>query len=221
MSEKSLAEQVLDLQLQRTIGSYPDFLQQKGFDQLPGFFEKLYAPNNRKAQVEVVKKLREKVVSVSDSRISKNMDNLILLSEITEWIDHKILEAVETRIEQGKTLSIEVIEEAMYEVGFPEVRREQILMVSDSLDFFHKVTNMTFIKILISPIKLLCGVFGAHYLVEIIDTGFAVSRHIKDIEPFTRAFREREVEYLKTVYRDTDFETIKFNADDFAHIEVK
>ena len=210
MTLEEIKAECLNRQLDRVIANYPDFLEEKGFDKLPDFFRHhLYAVTNRQKRVNTIKSLRKKVAGVASSRVSENLDNLIMLSEITDYIEDKIATQVKTYVDSGETLDDSLIEKAIQQVGYPEVRKEQIVIMADSLVFFFQLTQLPFLKLMLTPIKVVCNVFGAQYIVETIEEGYNVAKEIEDISPFVEAFKERELQYIQSLFPEINIADIK------------
>ncbi|MBW7859398.1 MAG: hypothetical protein H3C43_14160 [Leptonema sp. (in: Bacteria)] len=51
-----------------------------------------------------------------------------------------------------------------------------------------------------APIKVAAGLVGAEDLVGTMEKGYEVSRKIKDMKPFMKAFKERETAYIERIW---------------------
>ncbi len=205
----AILKESLDMQLKRIEDSYADFMSRDGFKELPDFFRKhLYAPEVRKQRVETIEKFRERTRISAGSKVSESLDNLINLAKVSDELDNMVALKVQGYIENGEEFNLKTLEKAMGEIGKAEIRREQIISLTEALDFFFSLTQMSFVKLLLSPIKIACNVFGAGFIADTIEEGYRVAKGIDDIAPFLAAFREREIEYWNRVLPGAPLEAI-------------
>jgi hypothetical protein len=52
-----------------------------------------------------------------------------------------------------------------------------------------------------APIKVAANLVGADALIETMEEGYRISRNIKDMKPFIKDFRERELIYLNNIQK--------------------
>ena len=192
--------------------TYSDFIQGiKEFERIPEFFrEHLYSPPNKDKRDAALESLYEKLKSVTGPEMTENIHNLIVLIQLTDDLDvataHKVLEGPM----KGKTadeiaeasITTEQLNHCIGQAGCWEDRQRQVHMIGDTLTFFFTLSKLPLIKLVMAPIRVAASLVGAGELVDTMETGYQISRNIKDMKPFVDAFNEREKALLDRLQKE-------------------
>ncbi|MCB1325997.1 MAG: hypothetical protein H7A21_15300 [Spirochaetales bacterium] len=202
--EKKAKAIVVDAMISRLEQTYADFIADvKGFDQIPYFFrDHLYSPPNKEARDAALDSLYAKLKSVTGEEMTENIHQLIKLNKLTDDLDLETARVLLKKDLKGKDLdttriTIDQLNRSLQEVGRAEDRERQIDMVCECLQFFFTLSKLPLIRLVLAPIKVAASMVGAMELVRTMEAGYAVSRGIKDMRPFTDAFQKREKDLIR------------------------
>ena len=95
--------------------------------------------------------------------------------------------------------------EAQYEEAYRRLdnydeRLFQIELIIESLEFTHRVSQMTLIGVVLKSARLATGLFSKDRAVELLERAYSMLRHIKDIGYLVGEIRTREVARLDRIY---------------------
>lgn len=198
-AEKTARAIVVDAMITRLESTYEDFITGvKGFDQIPMFFrDHLYSPANKDERDAALENLYNKLRSITGPEMTENIHKLIVLVQLTDSLD---VDTGRVLLNEGtikgestdEKITIEQLNDATGKAGRFDDREKQVDMICDTLGFFFTLSKLPLIKLVMAPIKVSASLVGASDLVSTMETGYAVSRGIKDMKPFMEAFNERE-----------------------------
>lgn len=201
---------VVHRMVSRLENDYQDFIEGiAGFDAIPSFFrDYLYSPPNKEKRDAALEQLYSKLRSITGPEMTENIHKLIQLVEISDDLDRStaiaLLNGPLNKSDHGLDgLSDQEIEAAMLQAGKYENRLRQIDLICETLSFFFTLSKLPFIKLVMAPIKVAAGLVGAEDLVGTMEKGYEVSRKIKDMKPFMKAFKERETAYIEKIWVET------------------
>lgn len=208
--ELEIAKQIVVNQIiERLEQHYEDYIKNvKGFNEIPSFFRQhLYAPANKQERDKALEELYQKLKTIVGQDLVENIYKLIQLIKISDELDYEIAEELlknylKDREYNEKThLDFEIIEKIIHEKNQYEKRKQQIELICESLAFFFALSKLPLIKLVMAPIKVAANLVGADALIETMEEGYRISRNIKDMKPFIKDFRERELIYLNNIQK--------------------
>lgn len=191
--------------------TYGDFIQGKGFDRIPEFFrEHLYSPPNKDKRDAALESLYEKLKSVTGPEMTENIHNLIVLIQLTDELDVATAKQLLKGPLKGKTaeeiantsITTKELNHFIALAGAWEDRHRQVAMIGDTLTFFFTLSKLPLVKLVMAPIRVAASLVGAGELVDTMETGYEISRNIKDMKPFVEAFSEREKALLDRLQKE-------------------
>ncbi len=191
--------------------TYSDFIQGKGFDRIPEFFrEHLYSPPNKNQRDAALENLYEKLKSVTGPEMTQNIHNLIILIQLTDDLDVATAKILLDGPMKGKSaeeiaeasITTEELNHCIGKAGCWEDRHRQVDMIGDTLSFFFTLSKLPLVKLVMAPIRVAASLVGAGELVDTMETGYQISRNIKDMKPFVDAFNDREKVLLDRLQKE-------------------
>ena len=135
--------------------------------------------------------------SVTGPEMTENIHNLIVLIQLTDALDLQTAQVVLDGPMKGKSAD-EIAEASMTTqelnrciglAGCWEDRHRQVDMIGNTLTFFFTLSKLPLIKLVMAPIRVAASLVGAGELVDTMETGYQISRNIKDMKPFVDAFK--------------------------------
>ncbi len=203
-----IAKQIVVNQIiERLEQQYEDYIKNvQGFKEIPSFFRHhLYAPANKQERDKALEELYQKLKTIVGQDLVENIYKLIQLIKISDELDYEIAEELlknhlKNKEYNEKThLDFEIIEKIIHEKNQYEKRKQQIELICESLAFFFALSKLPLIKLVMAPIKVAANLVGADALIETMEEGYRISKNIKDMKPFIKDFRERELNYLYNI----------------------
>ena len=192
--------------------TYADFIQGiKGFERIPEFFrEHLYSPPNKNQRDAALENLYEKLKSVTGPEMTENIHNLIVLIQLTDELDATAakvaldgpLKGMSAEEIETASITTEQLNDCIGKAGCWEDRHRQVKMIGNTLAFFFTLSKLPLIKLVMAPIRVAASLVGAGELVNTMETGYQISRNIKDMKPFVDAFNEREGALLDRLQKE-------------------
>lgn len=208
--ELEIAKQIVVNQIiERLEQHYEDYIKNvKGFNEIPSFFRQhLYAPANKQERDKSLEELYQKLKTIVGQDLVENIYKLIQLIKISDELDYEIAEELlknylkDREYNEKTNLDFEIIEKIIHEKNQYEKRKQQIELICESLAFFFALSKLPLIKLVMAPIKVAANLVGADALIETMEEGYRISRNIKDMKPFIKDFRERELIYLNNIQK--------------------
>jgi hypothetical protein len=208
--ELEIAKQIIVNQIiERLEQHYEDYIKNvKGFNEIPSFFRQhLYAPANKQERDKSLEELYQKLKTIVGQDLVENIYKLIQLIKISDELDYEIAEELlknylkDREYNEKTNLDFEIIEKIIHEKNQYEKRKQQIELICESLAFFFALSKLPLIKLVMAPIKVAANLVGADALIETMEEGYRISRNIKDMKPFIKDFRERELIYLNNIQK--------------------
>ena len=208
--ELEIAKQIVVNQIiERLEQHYEDYIKNvKGFNEIPSFFRQhLYAPANKQERDKSLEELYQKLKTIVGQDLVENIYKLIQLIKISDELDYEIAEELlknylkDREYNEKTNLDFEIIEKIIHEKNQYEKRKQQIELICESLAFFFALSKLPLIKLVMAPIKVAANLVGADALIETMEEGYRISRNIKDMKPFIKDYRERELIYLNNIQK--------------------
>ncbi len=208
--ELEIAKQIVVNQIiERLEQHYEDYIKNvKGFNEIPSFFrQNLYANANKQERDKALEELYQKLKTIVGQDLVENIYKLIQLIKISDELDYEIAEELlknylkDREYNEKTNLDFEIIEKIIHEKNQYEKRKQQIELICESLAFFFALSKLPLIKLVMAPIKVAANLVGADALIETMEEGYRISRNIKDMKPFIKDFRERELIYLNNIQK--------------------
>jgi len=203
-----IAKQIVVNQIiERLEQHYEDYIKNvQGFKEIPAFFRyHLYAPSNKQERDKALEELYQKLKTIVGQDLVENIYKLIQLIKISDELDYEIAEELlknylkDKEYNEKTHLDFEIIEKIIHEKNQYEKRKQQIELICESLAFFFALSKLPLIKLVMAPIKVAANLVGADALIETMEEGYRISKNIKDMKPFIKDFRERELNYLYNI----------------------
>jgi hypothetical protein len=208
--ELEIAKQIIVNQIiERLEQHYEDYIKNvEGFNEIPSFFRQhLYAPANKQERDKSLEELYQKLKTIVGQDLVENIYKLIQLIKISDELDYEIAEELlknylkDREYNEKTNLDFEIIEKIIHEKNQYEKRKQQIELICESLAFFFALSKLPLIKLVMAPIKVAANLVGADALIETMEEGYRITRNIKDMKPFIKDFRERELIYLNNIQK--------------------
>jgi hypothetical protein len=205
-SGESLAEAktaVQDFQVRRLKRDFRDLRMSPDYGPLCDFFaSEIYSAKDFTERNAGFRRVTTQFRSILGDDIYGGLIRLLDLHALTDRLDDEIASLL---VERGTPLNFT---EAQYEKAYRDLenyddRRHQIDLIIDSFHFTHRVSQMTFIGMILKSAKVAAGLFTKDHAIELLDRAYWLMRDVRDIGPFTVEIGRRELERLDRIFGRT------------------
>ena len=191
---------LIEFQIDRLKEDYADVAAQPENTALAKFFfEDVYATRDKVERDRSIRKLHGRVRETLGEETVLQLEEVIRLNELTDRLD---LAVVKKFTSWGITdsFSHSEYEEAYFLCDNYTERVEQIDLILSSLKYFHGLSKYRTIGIGLKLLWPYAKLKGAEVLYSFLSDGYKAFRSVKDIDPFYKVVKHRELSRLDRIY---------------------
>jgi hypothetical protein len=189
-----------EFQVRRLKRDFRDLRMSKEYGALCDFFAtEIYSARDFTERNAGFRRVTTQFRSIIGDEIHDGLIRLLDLHALTDRLDDELSSLL---VERGTGVNFT---ESQYEDAYRQLdnyddRALQISMIMDSFRFTHRVSQMTFIGMVLKSARIAAGLFTKDHAIELLDRAYWLMRDVKDIRPFTDEVGRRELARLDRIY---------------------
>ena len=181
-----------DLRMSPEYGPFSDF-----------FASDIYSARDFTERNESFRRLTNQFQAILGQEIYEGLIRLLDLHALTDRLDDELAKVL---IDMGVPTQFT---ESQYEAAYRQLdnydeRYLQIELIIESLEFTHRISQMTFIGVVLKSARIATGLFSKDRTVELLDKAYRTLRDIRNIDPLVHEIRSREITRLDRIFDRTD-----------------
>jgi hypothetical protein len=191
---------VQEFQVRRLKRDFRDIRASAEYGPLCDFFaSEIYSARDFSERNAGFRRVATQFRSILGEEIFHGLIRLLDLHTLTDRLDDEIASLL---LERGIGTNFT---EAQYEEAYRHLdnyddRFLQLEMIGESFHFTHRVSQMTFIGMILKSAKVAAGLFTKDHAIELLDKAYWLMRDVRDIKPFTDEVARRELARLDRIY---------------------
>jgi hypothetical protein len=196
----NLYQELIDFQIARLKRTYTDFLADPRHQPLAKFFlEDVYTTKDKDERNRGFLSVYDHFKNKLGKDVIDNLGRLIRLNELTDELDFKMVKKFQ-ELGIGSTFSEDEYEEAYYLCDNYDARLEQLHLIAHSVIYFHRLSHIRGIGIVLAIIRPYALIKGARVLMDFLQAGYRAFKSVDEIDEFEEAIKKRELERLNRIY---------------------
>jgi hypothetical protein len=194
---------VQEFQVRRLKRDFRDIRMSPEYGPLCDFFAtEIYSARDFTERNTGFRRVTTQFRNIIGEEIHEGLIRLLDLHALTDRLDDEVATLLGER-GIGTNFTEAQYEDAYRVLDNYEDRRAQIEMIVDSFHFTHRVSQMTFIGMVLKSARFAAGIFTKDHAIELLDRAYWLMRDVKDIRPFTDEIGRREMRRLDRIYGRT------------------
>lgn len=190
-----------EFQVRRLQDTYRDFVGLPMYEPAGQFFfEELYGPKDHTDRDQSFEKLHRHLSGKFGAQLIQDMGRLIELNHLSNTLDQKLYEKI-VEYYGTKEFNLEEYCTAYLACDNYEERLIQLKGIDYAVGTFYHLAQRPMVGFLLKSISLTAKIVGAHSMVDFLRGGYEAFRCIPDIKPFQKALKDRELDFLKQIYK--------------------
>lgn len=193
---------LIEHQSERLKETYRDFAEQERYARVTDFFfNGIYSTKDKTQRDADFKSLYQYFQNKLGMEVIRALGRLVELNDLTDRLDEVVVDKLMQACRAPK-FTHRQYEQAYRDGDNRAERLQQIKLIVDSVAYFHEVSHWRSIGLMLKVIHLTARLKGAHELGSFIENGFQAFRSLDDIQGFTKAVADRELERLERIWRE-------------------
>ena len=177
-----------DLRMSAEYGPFADF-----------FATEIYSARDFTERNESFRRVTNQFRHLIGEEIYVGLVRLLDLHSLTDRLDDEMSVALAAA---GRPVGFS---EAQYEEAYRQLdnydeRRLQIDLIVESLEFTHRISQMSLIGVVLKSVRVAAGLFTKDRIVELLERAYSTMRGIRDVRYLAEEVRKRELERLDRIY---------------------
>jgi hypothetical protein len=191
---------VQEFQVRRLKRDFRDIRMSAEYGPLCDFFaSEIYSARDFTERNAGFRRVTTQFRNILGEEIYHGLIRLLDLHALTDRLDTEIASLL---ADQGTPVNFT---ETQYEEAYRKLdnyddRSAQLEMIVESFHFTHRVSQMTFIGMVLKSAKIASGLFTKDHSIDLLDRAYWLMRDVKNIEPFTEEVARRELARLDRIY---------------------
>lgn len=163
------------------------------------FFDKIYNLEGKEEWIYLAKNTFEKVKNMIKEQTKNNVEQLIELNDLTDYLDGLMAELLLNKGWQtNQFLSLDDYNQLYRELGLFEERKKQLLVVLKNMKLFYELAHRPINVVIMKPAKFMSKVLGVYPLFASVEEGYhaVLPVHREIFDKFYEEVQKKEWEFL-------------------------
>ena len=191
---------VQEFQVRRLKRDFHDLRKSREYGPFADFFASaIYSARDFTERNESFRRVTNQFRHLIGEEIYVGLVRLLDLHSLTDRLDDEMSVALAAA---GRPVGFS---EAQYEEAYRQLdnydeRRLQIDLIVESLEFTHRISQMSLIGVVLKSVRVAAGLFTKDRIVELLERAYSMLRHIRSITFLVDEVRKRELARLDRIY---------------------
>ena len=167
------------------------------------FFNRLYSTEDTAERDAAFRNIYTSAKRFLGGDVAESMGRLIVLQEITEAMDLRMLEVL-AELEAPLEFGMPLYEEAYRFCDNYQLRLQQIELLNFTCRLVHKISHRFGAGMVLRGLRTACMVLGDTRMVDFLMDGYRAFANLKRIDPLAEAIVDRETRRLDQIYEGSE-----------------